>query len=218
MTAAPVVVAPDDEPAVALDRLRDGGFRHLPVLDGDDLVGIVSVKDLLPLARIAPVDGPTVAKGLAGVVVAETSVGTVDGQAGEFRYRDHLATDVAANRSFEDAWHLLLRGHLPSPDELAAFRAGIAPLRHLPDGLARQLPQLARAGEPLQVVRTAVSALGAELEFAPWLDVDRATLERQALQVCAALPTIVMAVHRLQAELDLCRRTTTSATWRTRCG
>jgi CBS domain-containing protein len=32
---------------VALRRMRDGGFRHMPVVDGGKLLGVVSARDFL---------------------------------------------------------------------------------------------------------------------------------------------------------------------------
>lgn len=46
MTAEPVTVPPDTSAGEALRTMLDGGFRHLPVTDGDDVVGIVSIRDL----------------------------------------------------------------------------------------------------------------------------------------------------------------------------
>lgn len=46
MTPNPDVLAPDDPPPNALELMRVRGFRHLPVLDGDEIVGIVSIRDL----------------------------------------------------------------------------------------------------------------------------------------------------------------------------
>jgi CBS domain-containing protein len=37
---------PDATVGEAMDRMLDGGFRHLPVMDGGTLVGIVSMRDL----------------------------------------------------------------------------------------------------------------------------------------------------------------------------
>lgn len=51
MTKDPDTLAPDDAPAVALERMRERGFRHLPVVDGDDVVGIVSVRDLYAVVK-----------------------------------------------------------------------------------------------------------------------------------------------------------------------
>jgi len=46
MTSDPQTIAPDATVGEAMDRMLDGGFRHLPVIDGDTLVGIVSMRDL----------------------------------------------------------------------------------------------------------------------------------------------------------------------------
>jgi CBS domain-containing protein len=52
MTPDPDVLAPGDSPAEALDRMRLGHYRHLPVLDGEKLVGMVSIRDLYAEAQI----------------------------------------------------------------------------------------------------------------------------------------------------------------------
>lgn len=46
MSEKPVFLAPDDSVAEARRLMLDGGIRHLPVLDGDDVVGVVSLRDV----------------------------------------------------------------------------------------------------------------------------------------------------------------------------
>lgn len=46
MTRDPVSVGPDATVGQALDTMLGGGFRHLPVIDGGKVVGIVSMRDL----------------------------------------------------------------------------------------------------------------------------------------------------------------------------
>lgn len=46
MTPNPDTLRPDDTAAEALQRMRAKGFRHLPVLDGEAVVGMVSIRDL----------------------------------------------------------------------------------------------------------------------------------------------------------------------------
>jgi CBS domain-containing protein len=49
MTANPETIAPDDTTEHAAVLMLHGGFRHLPVVQGDDLVGVISIRDLVPL-------------------------------------------------------------------------------------------------------------------------------------------------------------------------
>lgn len=51
MTENPVTAPPDTDTDEAASTMLGQGFRHLPVVDGSDLVGIVSLRDLLS-ARI----------------------------------------------------------------------------------------------------------------------------------------------------------------------
>ena len=46
MTKDPDTVGPDEEAMAALDRMREKGYRHLPIADGGRVVGIISIRDL----------------------------------------------------------------------------------------------------------------------------------------------------------------------------
>ena len=46
MTRDPLTVGPDTSVGEALDRMLSGGFRHLPVMEGDAVIGVVSMRDL----------------------------------------------------------------------------------------------------------------------------------------------------------------------------
>lgn len=47
MTRAVVTVGPDHTVADCMQRMTDGRFRHLPVVEGDRVVGVVSIGDLV---------------------------------------------------------------------------------------------------------------------------------------------------------------------------
>ena len=53
MTPAPATVAPDDEVADAARTMADLGVRHLPVVEGERLVGMLSIRDLIDLGTTA---------------------------------------------------------------------------------------------------------------------------------------------------------------------
>jgi len=46
MTHSPATIAPDADTGDALNQMVAGGFRHLPVVAGGALVGMVSMRDL----------------------------------------------------------------------------------------------------------------------------------------------------------------------------
>jgi acetoin utilization protein AcuB len=46
MTKHPVTVSPADTLAHAQEKLRNGGFRQMPVIDGHGLVGIITDRDI----------------------------------------------------------------------------------------------------------------------------------------------------------------------------
>jgi citrate synthase len=206
MTPDPNCVAPDLSVQEAFARLSVNGYRHIPVVDDGVLVGIVSLRDLMRLASIQPVVHPgeiEAPPGLEGVIVAETEVGDVRGLEGFYHYRQYSAVELADRRSLEAVWFLLFEGHLPGRAEHDAFVAEVRGARAVPDTLRDLLPAIARSGGPLMdQLRTAVSMLGHAQGFRPWLDVPAGDLRSAAVRVCATVPTLIMALHRLGHGLD----------------
>ena len=96
-------------------------------------------------------------------------------------------------------WHLLFEGHLPTAAERDAFAAEVKPMRVVPPSVAELLPALAASSQTvMEGVRSAMSMVGAAEGFKPTLDIDHAERRRNALQLCAVMPTLIMAIHRLQ--------------------
>ncbi len=202
MTADLQTTTPDEEVTAAFTNLSGQPYRHMPVVEGGELVGIISIRDLVKLAQIQPVEKPAieVPRGLKGVVVAETEIGDVRGQEGFYHYRQYSAIELNEKRPLEDVWYLMFEGALPTKAQRAAFMEEVRPLRAIPEALGPILPEIARAGgqfEPLDALRTAISQLGSVQDFPPVLDIDAPTLRAQALQVCAVVPTLIMALYRL---------------------
>ncbi|MEZ5315905.1 MAG: citrate synthase/methylcitrate synthase [Vicinamibacterales bacterium] len=137
------------------------------------------------------IDAPA---GLEGVVAATTAIGDVRGDEGFFHYRGYPAPDLARERSFEEVWHLLHHGRLPDAGELRAFAAETAALRAVPDVVSAVLGAVAPRGTPMAVLRTLVSLAGQDAR--PWLDLEPAERERQALRLAAMTPSIVAAAWR----------------------
>lgn len=138
--------------------------------------------------------------GLKGVVVADTATGDVRGQEGFYHFRQYSAVELARHRSFEDVCHLMLEGHLPTPEESAAFAERLAALAALPPELEELLPGIARTGADrasLARLRTAVSHLGSLEQFPPTWGADPDRVRADVLRLVATVPTIQAALHRL---------------------
>ncbi|MGW1490634.1 citrate synthase/methylcitrate synthase [Streptomyces sp. NPDC002402] len=150
----------------------------------------------------APVDVP---RGLAGVVVTDTALGDVRGREGFYHYRQYSAVELAQRRGFEDVWHLMFHGELPDAAQRAAFVEHTASLRRLPDDVRAALPAIARScalSGPLAGLRTALSLLGASAGLRPVYDLDTDRRRTDALAACAAVPTLLTALHRLGQGLE----------------
>lgn len=148
---------------------------------------------------------PAVPRGLAGVVVTDTTLGDVRGREGFYHYRQYSAIELAQTRGFEDVWYLMFHGELPDRAQAADFTSRTASLRALPADVTEALPAIARAGAvsgPLAGLRTALSLLGAFRGHRPVYDLDADRRRADALAACAAVPTILTALQRLGQGLE----------------
>jgi 2-methylcitrate synthase len=132
-------------------------------------------------------------KGLAGVVVDTTTISKVNPETNSLLYRGYPVQELAEKCTFEEVAYLLWHGELPTLDELAEFEALERSLRPLDPRVKRVIDELPTTAHPMDVVRTAVSVLGATDETLAGPDgtTDRTLNERRAVQLLAQLPSIV---------------------------
>jgi citrate synthase len=135
--------------------------------------------------------------GLEGVVAAKSSICFIDGAAGRLVYRGYEIGDLVEHASFEEVAHLLWDEKLPNKSELADLKKQIAQNVALPAHVSKLLETLPAQMQPMDALRTAVSALGAT-------DPDLKSNEpdanrRKAVRLTAQLPTIVTAFNRLRS-------------------
>lgn len=142
-------------------------------------------------------------KGLAGVVVDHTAVSKVNPETNSLLYRGYPVQQLAANCTFEEVAYLLWHGELPTDAQLAEFETLERAHRRLNPVVKDAIDALPLSAHPMDVVRTAVSVLGALDESLTtdrtWIDLDL-TLER-SIRLFAQLPAIVAyAQRRLRGE------------------
>ncbi|KZE25309.1 2-methylcitrate synthase [Crenobacter luteus] len=100
---------------------------------------------------------------LSGVVAGNTAICTVGRAGNDLHYRGYDILDIAGVCEFEEIAYLLVHGHLPTRAELAGYKARLAGLRGLPAQVKAVLEALPASAHPMDVLRTAVSALGCVL-------------------------------------------------------
>jgi citrate synthase len=140
------------------------------------------------------------AKGLRNIVVAQSSICSIDGEKGILMYRGYDIAELAAHATYEEVCFLLLKGELPSTEELVVFREELAAARPLSSEAARVVDEIATAAAPMEALRTAVSALSFD---DPDKDSnERDANERKAVRLISQLPTVIARYERRRRGLE----------------
>lgn len=143
----------------------------------------------------------TFAKGLEGVVAAETRMSFIDGEKGILEYVGIPIDDLARNSTFEETVFLLWNCRLPRKDELQEFSAQLRQRYPLPADFRKRIMDMPKDAQPMHVLRTAVSSLALYDPDPNANDVPSA--RAKALNILAQTPTIVAWFDRHRRGLPL---------------
>ncbi len=100
---------------------------------------------------------------LSGVTAGNTALCTVGRTGNDLAYRGYDILDLAAACEFEEVAYLLVHGQLPNGAELAGYKKKLRALRGIPASVMSALEALPASSHPMDVMRTAVSAMGCTL-------------------------------------------------------
>jgi citrate synthase len=134
--------------------------------------------------------------GLRGVVAASSSIGDVNGEKGELIYQGINIHDLANNSTFEEVVFLLWNGRLPKREELDELKLNISANQQLQPEILELIRQFPKDAEPMDTLRTAISALSFFDKNAK--DTSREASVRTATRLTAQFPTIVAAIDRVR--------------------
>ncbi|AKU06602.1 MULTISPECIES: citrate synthase [Haloferax] len=139
-------------------------------------------------------------RGLEGVLVTESKLSFIDGDAGQLVYCGYDIEDLARDASYEEVLYLLWHGELPTREELDAFSDELAAHRGLDDGILDVTRELAEQDEsPMAALRTLVSSMSAYDENADFEDVtDREVNLEKAKRITAKMPSVLAAYARFR--------------------
>jgi citrate synthase len=138
--------------------------------------------------------------GLRGVVAASSAIGDVNGERGELIYQGYNIHDLAEHSTFEETVFLLWNGRLPSQQELEELKSEIGRSYEVPREVVELIRTFPAVAEPMDTLRTAVSALSVYAENAH--DISREAAVKTATRLTAQFPVLVAAIGRIRQGLE----------------
>ena len=141
------------------------------------------------------------ATGLRGVVVGASTVSDVVGDKGELIYQGYNIHELAKHSSFEEVAFLLWNKRLPVQPELDELKSRLGTSYSLPDQVIDVIRQTPKEADPIDTLRTAVSALEAHDKTARDISINNG--RDIAIKLTAQFTTLVAAIDRLRNGKDL---------------
>ena len=140
-------------------------------------------------------------KGLEGIVAANSGICWIDGEAGVLSYRGIDIHELADKSNFEECTYLLWNGILPTELALREFSSQLALARVLDQRIVDMLRSFPTSATPMEVLRTAVSALS--FYDADEKDNTHDANVRKAYNLTAQIAMIVAVYDRIRKGLEI---------------
>lgn len=137
-----------------------------------------------------------VPKGLEGIVATTSGICFIDGEQGILAYRGIDIHELAQHSTFEETCYLLWFGKLPKEGELRDLSARLAQERQMDASVLNLIRQAPKHALPMDVLRTAVSALS--FYDADEKNNDHDANVRKAIRLTSQIAMIVAAYDRIR--------------------
>jgi len=106
----------------------------------------------------------TYAKGLEGVIAAETGICKIDGANGKLHYRGYSVEDLVEHADFEEVTYLLLNEKLPNQEERARFSNAMRSARSLSPPVVAMIESFPERAHPMELLQSVISYLSSHVE------------------------------------------------------
>ena len=126
----------------------------------------------------------------------ETKISFVDGERNQLVYRGIDIGKLAEHATYEEAAYLLLYDELPTRLQLNQFAQKMATNRRIPAGLVTLIGSLPHSAPPMDVLRTAISAMA--VFDSKVKDQSRDNLFEIAVEMIAQTPTIITTYNHVR--------------------
>jgi len=139
--------------------------------------------------------------GLRGVVAAQSAIGDVNGEQGILIYQGYDIHDLAEHSTFEEVIFLLWNGRLPKKDELEHLKNQFEANYEVPAEVIEMMKTFPKDANPMDVLRTSVSALG--FYDKEGHRTDREGSVQTAIKLTGQMGTLVAAWERIRTGKDV---------------
>ena len=139
--------------------------------------------------------------GLRGVVAAQSAIGDVNGEQGILIYQGYDIHDLAENSTFEEVIFLLWNGRLPKTNELADLKSQFQSNYEVPAEVVEMMRTFPKTADPMDVLRTSVSAL--DFYDQDGHGTDREHALQTAIKLTAQIGTLVTAWERIRTDKEV---------------
>jgi len=143
----------------------------------------------------------TAAAGLRGVVAAQSSIGDVNGEQGVLIYQGYDIHDLAEHSTFEEVIYLLWHGSLPTQAQLDELKSEIRANYAIPAEIIAGMKYMPKDADPMDVLRTCVSAL--DFYDKDGHGTDREAATKSAMKLTGQIGTIAAAWDRIRNGKDI---------------
>jgi citrate synthase len=138
----------------------------------------------------------TYAKGLEGVIAAESEVCQIDGANGKLYYRGYSIEELAKDSSFEETTYLLLYEKLPTKEELKDFSQRMRDSRGLQESVRNMIRDFPRTGSPMELLQSVISYLSSSVEHQ--IEHSATCNCRQTLHQISQMTTVLATYQRFR--------------------
>jgi len=134
--------------------------------------------------------------GLEDVVAGTSDICFIDGKEGRLVYSGYDIHDLVKHGTFEETVYLLWHNRLPTRAELETLEHTLTTQAALPEPVVALLEAMPKDAEPMEMLRTAVSAMSVYDPDDHDLNYDASV--RKAERLMARFPTLVAAIGRIK--------------------
>ena len=140
------------------------------------------------------------AKGLEGVIAAESKICKIDGEKGTLHYMGYSIEDLVKNTTYEEVTYLLLYGELPSSEQLDNFSGKMRDARDLKPPIIQMIKDFPRDSHPMELLQSVISFLSGYIDHK--IEHSATCNCRRTLHQIAQLPGVITAYYRLKNGKD----------------